>query len=145
MKRLCAYCESPFITNLPASKHQFCSFQCKRQKWREDRRIQRYSEAPTVRPGMRALARMSLPMAKLPPGALPLGLQREIADPEDVPDLRRVNCAHMSACVGYSACQGWESFACGKACTAYQPMTPDEHRRDLEGLAWFLSRIAGAS
>lgn len=65
----------------------------------------------------------------------------ELKDVEAVEQHRRVLCTHQNACVRFADAQKWRGFHCGN-CAAYLPMTKDQMRADLDGLAGLLRAIS---
>jgi hypothetical protein len=56
-------------------------------------------------------------------------------------DRRNLRCGSAARCVTLAARAGWPGFACD-GCPG-EPLTPDQHRGELEGLAALVEVVAG--
>lgn len=88
-------------------------------------------------PPLRPRSRFTLTLIRV----LPLDSRPEpLTDSDDAPDQRKLLCRRYSDCLSHALDMVWESFGCGR-CGVDEPLTKDEQRRDLEGLAHFLSAL----
>lgn len=55
------------------------------------------------------------------------------SDPDGTPAVRRLECARYDDCLDVAIACGWRGFTC-HACHAFEPLSPDEKRRDFRGL-----------
>lgn len=64
----------------------------------------------------------------------------QIHDPELVPEHRRLDCRRYNGCLTVAYKQDWPGFSCA-GCQVRDPLTDDERRSDLEGMARLISEI----
>ena len=62
-----------------------------------------------------------------------------IEDPERAAELRRLDCRSYSGCLDTAAAQDWRGFHCN-GCSAYEPLTPMERKRDHRALLDMLAQ-----
>ena len=63
-----------------------------------------------------------------------------IHDPDLAAEVRRLDCRRYSECLSRAHAEKWDGFACGE-CSAYEPLTRDEARTDMEGMAKLIAEI----
>lgn len=86
---------------------------------------------------LRTRSRLSLTLIRV----LPLDSRPEqLADPDEAPDQRKLLCRRYRDCLSHAVAMVWESFGCG-SCAVDEPLTRDEQKRDLDGLAGFLRAL----
>lgn len=64
----------------------------------------------------------------------------ELKDVEAVDRMRQTLCINQAACCTFAASQDWDGFHCLN-CYIFEPMTREEQRLQLEGLATLLTHI----
>jgi hypothetical protein len=66
-----------------------------------------------------------------------------IDDPDEVPAVRQLHCQKYNSCLALAEARNWAGFAC-TACSAFEPMTPEEEESDRLALLRLYGR-AGAN
>lgn len=57
-----------------------------------------------------------------------------IVSPEQAASIRRLDCRSYNSCLTDAAEAGWSGFSC-RMCKAYEPLSSDDKRRDVDGIA----------
>lgn len=62
-------------------------------------------------------------------------------DEEEVTKHKRIHCRRYTNCLTFAASQNWPGFACFD-CRVEEPLSAEDQKRDLPGLAMFLSALS---
>ena len=95
---------------------------------------------PTIVKPPRVYGKFHVVSGDLPMCANPVACN-ELKNIEDVEKHRRMLCMHQTSCCTFAAAEQWPGFSCLQ-CFAFQAMTPDQQKADIEGLALLLASIS---